>query len=261
MTVFEGKKSSNDILNIGTMSADEVVASDVPPRYLFLSQLFSGRHYRSTPDGASENQEKNNDQDTTKDPKTTGKPNTPTLLVNITVPVTDLPTTPSPPVTVPVNITTPDTDQPATGSHDDDVGRDKRYFFIYPTWSRRAYWRTRLMSSRWWSPWWASWDGWYDIGVWDAYNWAGLDWWGDFYYSIGKQFACNASFLGGRWFSLSYLVCLCICVSTRVLSGCFFKFIDLLQMAFFQRLVLSRQVDIINSALDGIALTLFFFFS
>ena len=35
MAVFEGKKSSNDILNNGTMSADEVVASDVPPRYLF----------------------------------------------------------------------------------------------------------------------------------------------------------------------------------------------------------------------------------
>ena len=36
MAVFEGKKSSNDILNNGTMSADEVVASDVPPRYLFF---------------------------------------------------------------------------------------------------------------------------------------------------------------------------------------------------------------------------------
>ena len=34
MDVFEGKKSSNDIINNGTMSDDEVVASDVPPRYL-----------------------------------------------------------------------------------------------------------------------------------------------------------------------------------------------------------------------------------
>ena len=33
--VFEGKKSSNDILNNGIMSKEEVVASDVPPRYLF----------------------------------------------------------------------------------------------------------------------------------------------------------------------------------------------------------------------------------
>ena len=31
MTVFVGKKSSNDIINNGTMSDDEVVASDVPP--------------------------------------------------------------------------------------------------------------------------------------------------------------------------------------------------------------------------------------
>ena len=30
MTVFEGKMSSNDIINNSTMSDDEVVASDVP---------------------------------------------------------------------------------------------------------------------------------------------------------------------------------------------------------------------------------------
>ena len=36
LAVFEGKKSSNDILNDSIMSDDEVVASDVPPRYLFL---------------------------------------------------------------------------------------------------------------------------------------------------------------------------------------------------------------------------------
>jgi len=156
-------------------------------------RYYHGRHYRSAPNEASENQEKNNDQDTTDKSKTTDKATTPTLPVNITAPVTDLPTTPTTPATLPVNITTSDTNPPATGSHDDDVGRDKRYFFIYPTWSRRAYWRTRLMSSRWWSPWWASWDGWYDIGVWDAYNWAGLDWWGDFYYSIGGRYYRSAS--------------------------------------------------------------------
>ena len=32
---FEVKKSSNDIIINDTMSDDEVVASDVPPRYLF----------------------------------------------------------------------------------------------------------------------------------------------------------------------------------------------------------------------------------
>ena len=34
MAVFEGIKSLTDIVNYGTMSADEVVASDEPPRYL-----------------------------------------------------------------------------------------------------------------------------------------------------------------------------------------------------------------------------------
>ena len=32
---FDGKKSSNDIIINDTISDDEVVASDVPPRYLF----------------------------------------------------------------------------------------------------------------------------------------------------------------------------------------------------------------------------------
>ena len=36
MAGFKGKKSSNDIINNDTMSDDEVVASYVPPRYLFL---------------------------------------------------------------------------------------------------------------------------------------------------------------------------------------------------------------------------------
>ena len=46
MAVFEGKKSSNDIINNGIMSDDEVVASDVPPRYLFLSvSPTSASHY------------------------------------------------------------------------------------------------------------------------------------------------------------------------------------------------------------------------
>ena len=35
MAVFEGKKSSTDIIINDIMSDDEVVASDVPPRYLF----------------------------------------------------------------------------------------------------------------------------------------------------------------------------------------------------------------------------------
>ena len=35
MAIFEGKKSSNDITNNDTISDDEVVASYVPPRYLF----------------------------------------------------------------------------------------------------------------------------------------------------------------------------------------------------------------------------------
>ena len=39
MAVFEGKKSSNDIINNDTISDDEVVASDVPPRYLFFLTL------------------------------------------------------------------------------------------------------------------------------------------------------------------------------------------------------------------------------
>ena len=35
MVVFADEKSSNHIINIDTMSDDEVVASDVHPRYLF----------------------------------------------------------------------------------------------------------------------------------------------------------------------------------------------------------------------------------
>ena len=37
MAVFEGKKSTNDIINHGRISDDGVVASYVPPRYLFDS--------------------------------------------------------------------------------------------------------------------------------------------------------------------------------------------------------------------------------
>ena len=36
MAVFEGKKSSNDIISNDLISDDEVVASYVPLRYLFL---------------------------------------------------------------------------------------------------------------------------------------------------------------------------------------------------------------------------------
>ena len=39
MAVFEDKKSSNDIIINDTMSDDEVVASDVPPRYLLHQDL------------------------------------------------------------------------------------------------------------------------------------------------------------------------------------------------------------------------------
>ena len=35
MAVFDGKKLSNDIINNDTMSDDGVVASYIPPRYLF----------------------------------------------------------------------------------------------------------------------------------------------------------------------------------------------------------------------------------
>jgi len=80
---------------------------------------------------------------------------------------------------------------PSNGSHDGDVGRDKRYYF-YPTWGRRFYWRNRLKLSPWWSSWWDTWDGWYDVDVWNRYNWAGLDWWDDFY-SYGGRFYRSAS--------------------------------------------------------------------
>ena len=40
MAGFEGKKSSNDINN-DTISGDEVVASSVPPRYLFVRLTLS----------------------------------------------------------------------------------------------------------------------------------------------------------------------------------------------------------------------------
>ena len=39
MANVEREKSFTDIINNGTMSVDEVVASDVPPRYLFFQFL------------------------------------------------------------------------------------------------------------------------------------------------------------------------------------------------------------------------------
>ena len=45
MAVFEGKKSSNDIINNDTISDDEVVASYVPPRYLFIIGLITPVEY------------------------------------------------------------------------------------------------------------------------------------------------------------------------------------------------------------------------
>ena len=41
MAVFEGKKSSNDIINNDSISVDEVVASYVPPRYLLRNKTVS----------------------------------------------------------------------------------------------------------------------------------------------------------------------------------------------------------------------------
>ena len=41
MANFEGKKTSNNVKNNDTMSDDEVVASCVPPRYLFFSVFLS----------------------------------------------------------------------------------------------------------------------------------------------------------------------------------------------------------------------------
>ena len=38
IAVFEGNNSSNDVIIDGTMSDDEVVVSDVPPRYLFTDE-------------------------------------------------------------------------------------------------------------------------------------------------------------------------------------------------------------------------------
>ena len=51
MAVFEGKKSSNDIIINDTMSED-VVASDKPPRYLFLGEkvLYPYLNSHSGPD-------------------------------------------------------------------------------------------------------------------------------------------------------------------------------------------------------------------
>ena len=37
MAIFEGEKLPNDIIINHTISDDKVVASDVPPRYLFIS--------------------------------------------------------------------------------------------------------------------------------------------------------------------------------------------------------------------------------
>merc|ERR1712168_1592756 len=74
------------------------------------------------------------------------------------------------------------TDASSSSSHDENAGRDKRYYIIYPTWDRRFYWRNRLKNSRWWNNWWDTWDGWYNVGVWDAYDWSSLYWWNDFYY-------------------------------------------------------------------------------
>ena len=48
MAVCESEKSSTNFINNGTMSDDEEVASDVPPRYLFPVQV---RFSRAEKDG------------------------------------------------------------------------------------------------------------------------------------------------------------------------------------------------------------------
>merc|ERR1712168_1321903 len=82
---------------------------------------------------------------------------------------------------------------PSSGSNDENTSRDKRHFSIYPTWGQRFYWRNRLRSSRWWSNWWDTWDGWYNIDVFNRYNWAGLDWWHDFYMYNGRFYRSTSN--------------------------------------------------------------------
>ena len=117
----------------------------------------SGRFYRSTSNATSDNQDDSAKEDGPND-------------LNQDEPLADVTST----------------DASSTGSHDKDTGRSKRYLSIYPTWGRRFYWRNRLRSSRWWSNWWDAWDGWYNVDVFNRYNWAGLDWWHDFYMYNGK---------------------------------------------------------------------------
>ena len=50
MAIFEGRKSSNDITNNNRMSDDEVVASYVPPRYLFLGKSNMQLNRQNAPD-------------------------------------------------------------------------------------------------------------------------------------------------------------------------------------------------------------------
>ena len=46
--ISEGKNLSNDIIIIETMSDDEVVASDLPPRYLLKHTCVRPRHHLGT---------------------------------------------------------------------------------------------------------------------------------------------------------------------------------------------------------------------
>merc|ERR1712126_113084 len=85
------------------------------------------------------------------------------------------------------------TDASSSSSDDENASRDKRHFIIYPTWGRRFYWRNRLRSSRWWSSWWDAWDGWYNVDVFNRYNWAGLDWWHDFYMYNGRFYRSTSN--------------------------------------------------------------------
>ena len=51
--VIEGQKSSNDIIKNDTMSDDEVVASYVPPRYLFYNFLYVKKIFVKTGSGCT----------------------------------------------------------------------------------------------------------------------------------------------------------------------------------------------------------------
>ena len=120
-------------------------------------RLFSGRFYRSASNVTTENQDNGAKEDGAID------------IRNVDGPPADA---------TPTSVSSSD-------SHDENASREKRHI-LYPTWGRRFYWRNRLRLSPWWSSWWDTWNGWYDVDVWNRYSWASLDWWDDFYLYGGK---------------------------------------------------------------------------